>query len=161
MKRRVYRSGYERKRDQRIGAVAFPLVNAVVWLAILWMPGWIGTMLPAGVPPVQLQTFFRLLPWVVNGGVLIWAFIFRPQIGVGYITCFGAILFAGVALAVVAVGSCAISIPFIALIGLPGLLVFVAAALIGFAWLVSVGYEKVNWWWSNYEDAPEGPPSQQ
>jgi hypothetical protein len=29
MKRKVYTSGYERKHDQRIGAVAFPIVNII------------------------------------------------------------------------------------------------------------------------------------
>ena len=151
MKRKIYTSGYERKHDQHIGAVAFPIVNVVIWFVYQWLDSWMRT---AHLDPVtfsHFRTAALLLSWVVNGVVLVWAFIFRPQIGVGYITSFGAILIACVGLATIAFISCVASIPFIFLVGPLGILVFFGLGLAGFIWMVKSGLEQVGAWWSNYE----------
>jgi predicted anti-sigma-YlaC factor YlaD len=99
----------------------------------------------------RLYTALLLMPWVVNGVVLVWAFIFRPQIGIGYITSFGAILIAMVGLAMIAFVSCVASTPFIFVAGPLGILVFFGLGLAGFVWLVKSGLEQVGAWWSAYD----------
>jgi hypothetical protein len=91
----------------------------------------------------------------VNGALLIWAFIFRSQIGVGYITGFAAILAAGLLLAIVTVGSCAISFPFWFLGWQLGLLVFGGVGIFGFGWFVKLVVETTTAWWSAYESTPQ------
>jgi hypothetical protein len=151
MRRKVYDSGYERKHDQRIGAIAFVVVNVIVWLLYRWLSSWLPR---AGL---NHTTFFRLsiaielMPWVVNGAVLVWAFIFRPQIGIGYITSFGAILVAAASLAALFIVSCVASIPFMLMVGPVGLLAFFVLGVIGLIWLVKTGLEKGWQWWSAEE----------
>jgi hypothetical protein len=150
MRRKVYTSGYERKHDQHIGAVAFPIVNVIVWFVYQWLVSPIRQG-PITIINLRFPIAVQLMPWVVNGVVLVWAFIFRPQIGVGYLASFGAILIFVGGLAAIAVVSCVASIPFIFVAGPFGLLVFFVLGLIGFIWLVKNGLEQVGAWWSNYE----------
>jgi hypothetical protein len=154
MRRKVYTSGYERKHDQHIGAIAFPIVNVIVWLVYQWLiaPTYIGNL---QMTRQQASLAVQLMPWVVNGVFLLWAFIFRSQIGIGYITAFAAILGAGLLLAMVAAGSCAISIPFWFIAVPLGWLVFGGVAIAGFGWFVKIVVESVTTWWSAYEDTPE------
>ncbi len=81
MKRKVYTTDRERKSDQVIGCVAFPIVNVALWLAM--------SRLLAEATTDQARARALLLPWIVNGLVLILAFLFRPQTGVGYIAWIG------------------------------------------------------------------------
>src|SRR5262245_66151830 len=110
MKRKKYTSFYERKCDQRIGAVAFVVVNVIVWLVYQWL---IASTYIGNSQIIRQQTplAVQLMPWVVNGVFLLWVFIFRPQIGVGYIVAFAAILFAGMMLATLVISSCIVSLP--------------------------------------------------
>jgi hypothetical protein len=77
MKRKVYTTERERKTDQIIGFAAFPLVNAALWFV---MDRLLVDRVWANV---------SLLPWIVNGLVLTLAFLFRPQMGIGYVACIG------------------------------------------------------------------------
>lgn len=86
MKRKVYMTARERRIDQIIGFVAFPMVNAVVWAAN-WSLARIAPVLHA--PYDLIQVYFSLLPWIVNGLLLVLAFLFRPHIGIGYLACAG------------------------------------------------------------------------
>lgn len=155
MKRKKYTSGYERKYDQRIGALAFLIVNVVVWLLVTWAQAWLRTAQLDAATAARLGSTVQLLPWVVNGGLLIWAFVFRPHIGIGYITAFGAILTAGIMLGGLAVVSCFISLPFF-FFGEPlGLIVLGVLAIAGFGWFVKTLFETVITWWSDYEDTSQ------
>jgi hypothetical protein len=95
MKRKVYATKRERMIDRIIGFVAFPLVNVPLWI-ILWVISQrIGS---------QLILLVSALPWLVNGIVIVLAFLLRPEFGLGYIA------FIGVALTVVAI----LSVSFVA-----------------------------------------------
>jgi len=96
MKRKVYTTPRERKADQLMGFWAFPIVNVPLWI--------IYQMLYSRLPEVTatdaaslgpIRTLVSAMPWLVNGIVLVLAFLFRPQLGVGYVT------FVAVALTVV------------------------------------------------------------
>jgi hypothetical protein len=159
MRRKVYADSYERKRDQRIGAVAFIVVNVIVYLVYQWLAGptYEGSsrIIHASPPLAAL-----LLPWVVNGAVLAWAFLLRPHIGVGYIISFGAILVASVILGAILVASCVISLvvglPLMAALGedvggpffVIALIGSLLAGLIGF---LVFGFRIASKWWTKYE----------
>ncbi len=157
MRRKVYADSYERKRDQRIGAIAFVVVNVIVYLVYQWLAGptYEGSsrIIHANPPLAAL-----LLPWVVNGAVLAWAFLFRPQLGVGYITSFGAILVACMGLLAIFVASCVVLFPLAALImpavgnnsSATGLLLSLAWIVLlvgGSIWFLIFGFNIVSKWW--------------
>ena len=75
MKRQVYTTARERRTDQIVGFIAFPIVNFTLWYVI-------DRLLVSAIAP---RSIVLLLPWIVNGAVLGMAFLFRPQMGVGYI----------------------------------------------------------------------------
>jgi hypothetical protein len=106
MKRKVYTTSRERRIDQLIGFAAFPLVNAVIFAAN-WLLAWAADALHA--PTQEVQTFqvcISLLPWIVNGLVLVLIFLFRPYMGIGYIACMGITLCVPVALCGLFVWAC-------------------------------------------------------
>ena len=149
MKRAVYATARERKIDQLIGLVAFPLVNVLLWLTIdFWLRYSFNEL---GV---------SLLPWIVNGGFLSLAFIFRPHIGVGYIVGFGIIIVGIVILGVLFVGACFVSIivaiPFGILSNELGAavlcLLFPLLLLVGLPLLGWVGISVFNSWWFSTEE---------
>jgi hypothetical protein len=154
MRRKVYTSGSERKHDQHIGAIAFVVVNVFVWLVYQWLiaPTYIEN---SRITRLETSLAVQLMPWMVNGVFLLWAFIFRSQIGVGYITAFAAILFAGLTLVVLVVGSCIISLPFVYLAESLGIVVFGGVAILGFIWFLIKAFEAVTAWWSVYEDTTQ------
>lgn len=98
MIRKVYATDRERKSDQRLGCVAFPLVNVPLWL--------IGLLISESVPHTTFQAIVLLLTWIVNGLILIAAFLFRPQIGVGYIMSVALIICGTLMMSALTVGSC-------------------------------------------------------
>lgn len=75
MRRQVYTTARERRADQIVGFIAFPIVNFTLWYVI-------DRLLVSAIAP---RSIVLSLPWIVNGAVLGMAFLFRPQVGVGYI----------------------------------------------------------------------------
>ncbi len=77
-----------------LGFIACPLVNVPLLLLISWLDN------------IVPQNLVLLLPWVVNGGILLLALFFRPYAILGYLSFFVA-LFALILIAgVLFVGGC-------------------------------------------------------
>ena len=142
MKRKVYTTRRERMIDQVLGFLAFPLVNIPLGI-ILWIIPQTSIFSRISNPELSL-VLISALPWLVNGIVIILAFLFRPQLGVGYIA------FIAIALTLVAVLSVAfVAACFVTLViatsfrgmgeqGVISLIVFLTAAVIA-AELVGLG----------------------
>ena len=148
MKPKEYESFAQQKIDQRIGFVAFPIVNLVILLLSWLLSSWVDriTIEPTVRHP-NLRLAITLLPWVVNGLLLIWALIFRRYIAVGYLVCLGGLLVVGAILALIGVVSFFISIPVTALIEPIGTLVFLALTLAGSIWFILKVIPILRSWW--------------
>jgi len=147
MKRKVYASDRERKRDRRIGFLVFLGVNVVPWGGLAIMSPWA----PQGS---QLLNALLLVPWIVNGVVLAWALIFRPYVGVGYLACLGGIIVGSVALGVVFVGSCLIALATAMVIGPLAVIVFLLLFIGGIFLLGRWAISAFQNWWSDDEYLP-------
>jgi hypothetical protein len=75
-------------------------------------------------------TTIELIPWIVNGVLLVLALIYRPEIGVGYIGFIGAILILAGTFAALVVVSCVVSIPIILISNQLGLIVWIVLMVI-------------------------------
>lgn len=141
MKRKVYATRRGRMRDQILGFLAFPLLNIPL-----------GIMLGAlkqRIDPSWLM-LIAALPWLVNGSLLVLAFLLRPAFAIGYIAFIGSAVAAVIALSVVVVAACFVTIPLLLVVGDFGNWVFillVAVGLFGLAvWTVDL---FTNWWSSS------------
>jgi hypothetical protein len=83
VKRKTYATIRERKADQMVGLVSFLIINILLLATTRF---W--------AMHTSRETYGLLLPWILNGGFVILAFIFRPQMGVGYLASF-CIIFSG------------------------------------------------------------------
>jgi hypothetical protein len=151
MRRKVYATERERKSDQLTGVIAFPLVNGVLVLIVVALRRWAAASRGSfDHDPAAIGIL--LLPWAVNGFILALSFLFRPQIGVGYIASIAVIVGAVAVLGLVFLGACAVSSPGW-LLGPVGIVLFFIALVWG---LIIVGQRAsdafMNWW----APAPEG-----
>jgi hypothetical protein len=148
MRPKAYDSYAEQKIDQRIGFVAFLAVNVVVGLLIGLLTRWVDSItIEPTVRHPNLRLAIALLPWVVNGLLLIWALIFRRYIAVGYLVCLGGAVVVGAVLALIGVVSFFISVPVSALIEPIGTLVFLGLALAGSIWFIVKVFPIFKGWW--------------
>ncbi len=108
MKRHVYLSVEEVKRDQITGFVLAVAVN----IAIYFLPDWFTTVV-FGSP---YNTYVLLLPWVANIVLLMATLLIRPQMGLGYLAAIGCAIGIPLAVGAIFVVSCfvgaAVVIPF-------------------------------------------------
>jgi hypothetical protein len=141
MKRKVYDSDHERKRDRRIGFLVFPALNVVLW-------GGLGIVSPLAPRGSQLLNVLLLVPWIVNGVVLAWALIFRPYVAVGYLACLATIIIGSLALGLVFIGSCLIALATAMAIGPLAVLVFLALFGGGIVLLGKLAVLTFEGWWS-------------
>jgi hypothetical protein len=149
MRPRVYDAYAEQKIDQRIGFIAFPIVNIVVWLVTgMLLARTTGAGIEQASNVATLRTAASWLPWVVNGLVLIWAAIFRWHIGVGYLVSCGGFLVTGVGLGLIGVVVSFVSVPLLALTGLLGLLVFLLLILVASIWFLLKMFGLLRRWWA-------------
>jgi len=145
--RKVYVSEREFRRDRRLGVIAFVLVNLFAWLAFTWLST-PGNLLPALDPRwPRWYVWVELIPWLANGLVLLLAFVFRPQIAIGFLACITGLLLLGVGLFTVLVASCIVSIPVIMLLPPLGVIVFFVLAVVGTIWLLPKLYAGFQEWW--------------
>jgi len=147
MKREIYTTDQERKADQLIGGVAFPLVNLILAMIIIQL--WEGAEKTYwGSPEYSaIRTRILLIPWFVNGVILTLAFLFRPQMGVGYIASFFVIASAGIVLGGLFVVTCAVSVPGWCL-GPVGPVVFLILFGYGLAFLARWAKATYQYWQS-------------
>ena len=149
MRPRVYDSYAEQKIDQRIGFVAFPIVNIVVWLiAGMLLAQTTGAGIDQAATVARLRAASTWLPWVANGFVLILLAIFRWHIAVGYLVSFGGFLVTGVGLGLIGVVVSFVSVPLLALTGLLGLLVFLLLVLAASIWFLLKMFGLLRRWWA-------------
>ena len=153
MKRKYYKYDYERKADRRAGFFAFPIINGAVWFAS-WL---LSTGVQSG------GVWGLLLPWLANGLILVFAFIFRPEFAVGYITFISAAITAVFVLGFLFVGGCflAIGVGFIftplgPLAGIVAIGVYLAILAAGLAWSV----DQATRWYDNWTFAFDDPKHQ-
>ena len=148
MKPKTYETFAEQKIDQRIGFVAFPVVNIVIWLLVWLLSRWVDSItVEPTVRHPTLRLAITLLPWVGNGLLLLWAAIFRRYIAAGYLVCLGAVLVVGSILGLIGVVAFFLAVPLSALIGPIGDLIFILLALGGSIWfLLKVWPLLRNWW---------------
>ena len=148
MKPKRYETFAQQKIDQRIGFVAFLIVNIVVGVLVGLLSNWVDsiTIEPATRHP-NLRLAIMLLPWVVNGLLLIWALIFRRYFAAGYLVCMGGLLVVGVILGLIGVVAFFLAVPLSALIGPIGDLIFVVLALGGAIWFIVKVIPIFRTWW--------------
>ena len=184
MKRKVYATPRERKTDQFMGFWAFPIVNVPLWLIYQML----YSRLPAEVAATgaaslgQVRILVTALPWLVNGIVLVLAFVFRPQLGVGYVTSAAIALIVVIALGALFLAACFLSLGTTAavswaitqvngLVGRPtaanewgaspellmslAIALFIALMLGGMYGLARLGRRLVRRWQSSGEDTPQ------
>ena len=144
MKRKVYATRRERMTYQIIGFFAFPLVNIPLGI-ILWM---ILLRIPS-----QFQTLVLVLPWFINGIVIVLAFLLHPEFGVGYIACIGTAIGVGTALSVLFVAACFVTIISAAVIGDQlAIGLFVVLMLGGLAALGALAVYAFQYWLSSFKN---------
>jgi hypothetical protein len=148
VKPKEYESFAEQKIDQRIGFVAFPIVNAILWLAVWLLNGWIDSItIEPSVRHPNLRLAITLLPWAVNGLVLLWAAIFRRYIASGYLVFLGGMLLVGTVVGLIGVVSFFLSVPLTALTGPIGALVFLILVIIASIWFMLKVVPLFKSWW--------------
>ena len=140
MKRKYSKDNYARKADRKVGFVAFPIINVVVWF-VSWL-------FSSGVQ--SESGWALLLPWVANGLVLVYAFIFRPEFAVGYLVFIAFALGIVFALGFLFLGGCFLAIGVGAIFSFANELaimvagsVFVVAFIAGLIW---IGTFAKNWY---------------
>jgi hypothetical protein len=145
MKRKIYETVREQKTDQLLGLIAFPLLNI-----LLWGIGYIGS-------EYEIDGVF-LVPWIVNGGFVTIAFIFRPHIGVGYLASFCIIMAGVIVLGVLFLAACfaAFTVSSILTPSLEkvGVLVFSLLFLGGLFFIGRWTVNAFNSWWSSSGGEP-------
>ncbi len=144
---RVYDSYAEQKIDQRIGFIAFPIVNIIVWAAIQVLSQQVSS-LDTSPSAMRLRTIITLLPWVVNGLVLLWALIFRWHIGTGYLISFAGLAATGIGLGLITMLVIFASTPLFALTGYIGLILFLLLLVGSGLWFLYQMFGLLRRWWA-------------
>ncbi len=148
MRPKVYETFAEQKADQRIGFIAFPILNILVWLAVWLLSRYVDSItVEPSVRHPNLRLAITLLPWVVNGLALLWAVIFRRYIASGYLVFLGAFMVVGSILGLIGLIAFFVSVPLTALTGLLGALIFLLLALGGCIWFMLKLVPIFRRWW--------------
>jgi hypothetical protein len=132
------------KREERIGFIVFFPIN--ILLAFLITP-LVGQRNPA---------LGQLLPWLVNGGFVALTYIIRPHMSLGFLAGAFWLIAASVALGVIFVGSCLLSLVFL-------VIPTVGPILAIMAWLVMLVYglyRGVPYVWGRFGRWWTLPPSE-
>ncbi|MEM7346156.1 MAG: hypothetical protein AAF485_18100 [Chloroflexota bacterium] len=143
MRHKRYESKRAIKQDQLAGALLFPIVLGALWLIALNLDRL-----------ANMEVFSTIFPWVFCGIFVTIGLIYRPHIIVGFFGGIGAwfLIAAGLGLAVA--GGCfvavVISLPFLLLGGVGGVLLFIAWPVLtiwGLVKIGEVGKSMFNEWW--------------
>ncbi len=153
MKRKNYTTARKRKIDQIIGFAAFPLVNIVLWLVANSLARRVATA-SLELSYDEARTYLLLFAWSTNAIVLLLAFVFRPQFGVGYIVSIGVAMCMPLVLGVLFVTACfttgvltAGSHDYGRGSGAAALCMFGGLMLVGAVWLSWRAYTWIVRWW--------------
>jgi hypothetical protein len=138
-------------------------VNVALWLGQPFILAWFTGMFRRSLflSASQIDTMIMLLPWVINGALVLILFWHRPQMGIGHLACFGIVIGISLILGTLVVGSCLIGL----LIGYPllsigvenggGALAFLVSfglMIAGLIYLIPKGYKALVDWWYRMED---------
>jgi hypothetical protein len=137
MKRKVYTTRRDRMIDRIIGFVAFPLVNVPLGI-IFWI-------IPPRIDSPSLM-LVAVLPWLVNGIVLVLAFLLRPEFGFGYIAFIGGAVAVATAVSIASVAACFVVIPLAPVLGDLTGLVFACLMAAGLLALGVAAYQIIKSW---------------
>ena len=145
--KKVYATDQERKSDQRLGCIAFPLVNGAIWMG--WLVVTEGLIIDANLFALGLGA-----AWFVNGIIFILAFLFRPALGVGYIVSIALILVAVMMLGGLCLVSCfagyAVALPLdIVITHVLGYLVALVLFFVGLRFFYRWAHAAYEDWWSS------------
>ena len=168
MKRKVYVSQRERKKDQLIGFVAFPLINLALVVVTNQLLAEAVAAHRGRLRDDPILTNILPLPWIANGIVLAVAFLLRPEFAVGYVAFIAAAAVAVIALSGLFLAACFTTIGLGLVIdqmikGLGSalaLLVFGGLMLMGIVFLGDKAYTLARNWWSADESTPAGKERQ-
>jgi hypothetical protein len=129
---------------QVIGFVAFPLVNIPLGIILWILPQTISSSLWLGL--------VLALPWLVNGIIIVLAFLLHPEFAIGYIAFVGVVVALVIALSVVFVAACFVIIPLAPVIGDLANWVFIFLIAAGLLGLVVLAIYLFTNWWSSYKN---------
>ncbi|MCG8348152.1 MAG: hypothetical protein MI924_10285 [Chloroflexales bacterium] len=136
-------------------------VNVALWFGQPFILAWVTGMFRRLLPFSQIHTVIMLLPWIINGALVLILFWRRPQMGIGYLACFGIAIGTSLILRTLVFGSCLIGLligfPLMAIGGeaLGGALVLLVSfglMIAGLIYLIPKGYEALVDWWYRMED---------
>jgi EamA domain-containing membrane protein RarD len=102
MKRKVYATRRERMIDQILGFLVFPLVNVSLGITL-----WIISQMISSLWWFELSS---VLPWLVNGIIIVLALLWRPEFAMGYIAFFGVAVTVVTLLGVLFLAACFVTI---------------------------------------------------
>jgi hypothetical protein len=144
MKRKVYSTRRERLRDRLIGLVAAPLVNIPLGIILWIIPQ--TAILSRTSDLSLLLVMVSALPWLVNGIVIVLAFLLRPEFGFGYIVCLGGAIALVTALSALFVAACFVTLISATMIREQAQWVFIFLMVIGMCGLALIAiYLFVRW----------------
>jgi hypothetical protein len=143
MKRKVYATRREQMTDQILGFLAFPLVNIPLWIMLAVITYKVDA---------SLLKLLVALPWLVNGIVLAFAFLFRPEFGMGYIGFIAVGVTLVTVLSVLFLAACFVSILSAEVIGNLAYVLFGILMLSGLAGLGVLAVNAFRSWLSSFRD---------
>lgn len=147
MRPRTYDAYADQKHDQRIGFIAFPIVNIVVWIVAGLISGRINPF--DGSPGADgLRAAVVWLPWIVNGVIVLGALIFRRHIAVGYLISLVGLTVVGVMLGLIGVVAYFVSAPIQAIADLIGFVIFLLLTLVVGGWFLFKMFGVLRRWWA-------------
>lgn len=149
MRRKVYDSLSERYADRRRAIPVFIVVNLAVLVAYLYLREQFKQATPGD--RLFYQRTIEIIPWLANILPLLGGFLWRPEVAVGYLACFGIILIGIIGATVLFFASCVLGGGIGALFGPPGVVIgialFIGLFLGGLGWgLVQLVQLASEWW---------------
>jgi hypothetical protein len=117
--RSLTRRAFQRFVEQLIGFLAFPLINAGVWVGLIGIQTQLARLTP-GTPEANfLKIFSLLLPWAVNGTSIMAAFWISRYIGIGYLAFIAWAVAAVIVLGILFIPACLVAAVVGGLVAMP------------------------------------------
>ena len=147
MKGQRYDSYAAQKYDQRIGFVAFPIVNIIVWIVGALISGQINPF-DTSAGAYGMRSLVVWLPWIVNGLIVLGALILRRHIAFGYLVSLAGFTTVGVGLGLISVVAYFVSAPLQAVFDLVGFLIFLLLIIAVGGWFLFKMFGVLRKWWA-------------
>ena len=144
---RAYDSYAEQKYDQRIGFVAFPIVNIILWILTALISGQINPF-DKSAGAYSMRSTVVWLPWAVNALIVVGALIVRRHIAFGYLISLVGFAMVFVGLGLISVVAYFVSAPLQALFDLGGFLFFLLLIVVVGGWFLFKMFRVLKRWWA-------------